>query len=388
MQRTLEKVFFALIRFEINGTGIEDVKNLITSDLLLPLFKLSKRHDLAHLIGDALDKNGLLIDGTEAKKHFIHERYLAIFRYEQLQHEYSQICQVLENAKIPYIPLKGSVIRQYYPEPWMRTSCDIDILVNKKDSEFSQKVIREKLNYKEKNWETDHDISLFSPNGVHLELHYSLVEEELTQKVNSVLQNIWDNIVENKSFKKVMEDEMFYFYYISHMAKHFELGGCGVRSFLDIYLLQKQSCYSTEKSFELLKKGGLLKFAKAIEETSQVWFGNATQTSLSNEIKDYVLYADMYIDDENLAAVKQARQGGKFKYLLSRVFLSREQLVRRYPNLQKYKWLMPIYQVRRWGRLLIRETNYVLRKLKINISLKEDKKERVLRLLKNLGLVK
>ncbi|MBO4954226.1 MAG: nucleotidyltransferase family protein, partial [Clostridia bacterium] len=32
---------------------------------------------------------------------------------------------------IDFMPLKGAVIRQYYPEPWMRTSCDIDIHVKK-----------------------------------------------------------------------------------------------------------------------------------------------------------------------------------------------------------------------------------------------------------------
>ncbi len=130
MQQAVEKVFFALIRFEINGDELcDEIKNLITPDILPALFKLSKRHDLAHLVGDALDKNGLLPDGTEAKKRFLQERNMAVYRYEQIQYEYEQICEVLEKAKIPFIPLKGSVIRQYYPEPWMRTSCDIDILV-------------------------------------------------------------------------------------------------------------------------------------------------------------------------------------------------------------------------------------------------------------------
>ena len=68
MQRTVEKVFFALLRFEINGDELcDEMKNLITPETLPALFKLSKRHDLAHLIGDALDKNGLLPDGTEAQ---------------------------------------------------------------------------------------------------------------------------------------------------------------------------------------------------------------------------------------------------------------------------------------------------------------------------------
>ena len=57
MQQAVEKVFFALIRFEINGDELcDEIKNLITPDILPALFKLSKRHDLAHLVGDALDK--------------------------------------------------------------------------------------------------------------------------------------------------------------------------------------------------------------------------------------------------------------------------------------------------------------------------------------------
>ena len=65
MKHKVEKIFFALLRFEIAGVKLsDDVKNLITDDLLPSLFKLSKIHDLAHLIGDALDKNGLLIGGA------------------------------------------------------------------------------------------------------------------------------------------------------------------------------------------------------------------------------------------------------------------------------------------------------------------------------------
>ena len=108
MQRTVEKVFFALIRFEINGDELcDEMKNLITPEMLPALFKLSKRHDLAHLIGDALDKNGLLPEGTEAKKRFLQERNMAVYRYEQIQYEIEQICDVLEKARIPFIPLKG-----------------------------------------------------------------------------------------------------------------------------------------------------------------------------------------------------------------------------------------------------------------------------------------
>ena len=45
------------------------------------------------------------------------------------EHTYNSICSALNRESIAYIPLKGSVIKDLYPESWMRTSCDIDILV-------------------------------------------------------------------------------------------------------------------------------------------------------------------------------------------------------------------------------------------------------------------
>lgn len=29
-----------------------------------------------------------------------------------------------------------------------------------------------------------------------------------------------------------MKEEMFYFYHIAHLAKHFEVGGCGIRQII------------------------------------------------------------------------------------------------------------------------------------------------------------
>ena len=60
-------------------------------------------------------------------------------------------------------------------------------------------------------------------------------------------------------------DKMFYFYHVAHMAKHFEIGGCGVRPFLDSYLLLYYAQYRTESCCQLLRKGGLLTFAKAVK---------------------------------------------------------------------------------------------------------------------------
>ena len=85
MEQSVKDVFFALIRSEINEDALKgELKNLITTETLPALFKVAKKHDLAHLVGEALEKNGLLADGSEAKTRFLKERNMAIFRYEQI----------------------------------------------------------------------------------------------------------------------------------------------------------------------------------------------------------------------------------------------------------------------------------------------------------------
>ena len=101
--------------------------------MLKPLYAISKKHDLAHLICDALDKNGFLIDGTDDKKVYENERLIAIYRNEQLLYESDIVFKALDYLQVPYIPLKGAVIKKLYKDEWMRTSADLDVLIKKED---------------------------------------------------------------------------------------------------------------------------------------------------------------------------------------------------------------------------------------------------------------
>lgn len=349
MQRTVEKVFFALIRFEINGNELcEEIKNQITPEMLPALFKLSKRHDLAHLIGDALDKNGLLLDGTEAKNRFLQERNMAIYRYEQIQYELECICETLEKAQIPFIPLKGSVIRQYYPEPWMRTSCDIDILVKENILENAAQILCNKLDYVSENQRSVNELSLHAPSGVHLELHYDLTDGDKYGR--DILSNIWEYTkpIEINEYQMQLTDSAFYFYHIAHMVKHFENGGCGVRPFLDLWLLNHRIDFSRTDREKLLRQGDFLTFANASESLSVVWLENTEIDALGEQLEEYVLTGGVYGTLQNRVSMQQAKKGGKFKYILSRIFISNKELKIKYPKLERYPWLAPFYHVKRW----------------------------------------
>ncbi len=352
MHQRKNDLFFALIRSAICNTKLSEAELLLCKEELLPeLLVVSKKQDLGHLLVLGLKRNGI-ISHTDSKDY---EKIMmqAVVRYEQINYDFNQICLVLEKACIPFLPLKGSVVRKYYPQPWMRTSCDIDILVQKKDLKVAIECLVNTLEYEEKGIES-HDATLISPQKTHVELHFDLVEEGRANNANKVLNQVWDNVKLSDGFgyKYEMSDEYFYFYHIAHMAKHFENGGCGVRPFLDLWLLDKIDGTSQSKRDELLSSGDLYQFAKVSRKLSKVWFSGEEMDDLSMQMQNFILEGGLYGSSDNRVAIQQKRKGGKFGYILSRIFVPFAKLKRYYPILEKHPWLMPVMQVRRWFMLL------------------------------------
>ncbi len=390
MDKLVEKLFFALIRFEINGAPLDDeMKKLVTPEILVSLYKISKKQDLAHLICDALDKNGFLCDDTEIKKYFFKERVLAICRYEQIKYEYDNICNVLTEEKIPFIPLKGSVLRDYYPEPWMRTSCDIDVLVHIEDAEHAIEILQNKLKYNNKGIGA-HDIQLYSESGVHLELHFSLMEaqrNDVQKKLIKQMNMVWTETELLDGYRYGLKGEFFFLYHLTHMLNHFVGGGCGIRFFLDTWIICHKVIFDKKRFNDFLKRTDLEKFAQAVIRTSNIWFDGLKSDVIANEIKDYILYAGMYGDLKNRIALQKGKNKGKISYIISRIFLPYQELKFQYPFLRKHKILLPFYQIRRWLRLLFkRKVVTASQEMKTYSQVSNDEGKRIARLFSELGL--
>ena len=384
-----EELLLALVRNVICGEKIgEETTAACTPEMLDAVYTLAYKHDLRHLVGQAVSKMALPESETlnKCKKAAMQ----AFLRYMQQNNEYLQACRVLEEAKILYIPLKGSVLRDYYPEPWMRTSCDADILVKEEILDTATALLVEKLGYRAGS-KSDHDISLYAPSGVHLELHYDTIQERYeVNGCREVLAAIWDHAApqEQDSCHLWLTDEMFYFYHMAHMAKHFEVGGCGVRAFLDIWIMNHRMSFNKEKRNALLKEGGLLQFAQAAESVSEVWFSNKKPSEKDIVVSDYILRASLYGDKANRAALGQAKNGGRLKYLLTqRVFMPYDYLKDEYPILKEKKWLTPAYQVVRWLRMLRRGgLGNTVKELKANAVSGKNEGTVAAEMLKYLGL--
>ena len=349
------------------------------------LYRLSNYHDLAHVVGDALIKNNLINEG-EAKERFGKEVFKAVYRYEKMRFEHGEIRRVLEENKIPFVPLKGAVLRSYYPEEWMRTSCDIDVLVKEEDLERAITAITDALGYSlgDKNY---HDVSLMSGNGVHLELHFSIKEH--IDKLDAVLCRAWEyaSPVKDGGYEHAFTKEFFIFHQYAHAAYHFLSGGCGVKPVLDIFVM-KNDPRDEEKLNAMLSEAGIAVFADKLNALASAWFGGGEYESVTEEMEKYVISGGVYGNAVNHTAASRAKKKSKAGHIASRIWLPYRDLVIQYPSLKGKRILQPFYEIRRWFRLFKRSTlKRSVNELKINREMSEDKVSAAGDMLKELGLL-
>lgn len=370
MKRSIEEIFFELLRSEVCGAELSfEIKNEIIPESFSSIYKLAKSHDLAHVVAEALKKNGFLPEDSSEEMLFLKERNMAIYRYEQMQYEYIRITRTLEEFNIPYLPLKGAVLRKYYREPWHRTSCDVDILVQEEDLKKAVKVLEKNTDFRIKGRLKHHDLSMFSSMGVHLELHYSICEYR--KQLDEILSQVWNHAcpVENKSYHYVLSNEFFMFHILAHMAFHFIRGGCGVRAVLDVWILNRFMQYDRKKVEELCEKAGILTFFHTVYLLADVWFSGKEGNELTQQVGKYILEAGVYGTKENRMAVNSVQSRGRFKYLLSYIFPPYSMLIKQYPIVQKFKILYPFCIVYRWfARLFQGRAKSAFKNVKVTVK--------------------
>lgn len=375
----------ALFRSVICGIDLTDEeRDLYSPEMLQSLLRKASSHDIAHLLVWGLKKNGLIPGDKELEQYVLK----AVYRYEQLKYDYDKLCRHLEKVGIPFLPLKGSITREHYPEPWMRTSCDIDVLVRKEDLDRAVATLEKDLGYVN-HGKSPHDVSLFTPHKMHIELHYTLLEEGYANESSKILGDVWKTATLREGWSSFyeMSDEMFYFYHIAHMAKHFENGGCGIKPFIDLWILDNKLAHDRTKIDALLKKGRLFRFSEVVRHLCGIWFDFAEHNDVSRQLESYVLKGGVYGNNENRIIVQQQKKGGRVKYALSKIFIPYDVIKFHYPILEKYPILTPIMEVRRWCKLIFcGHLKRTTKELKYNNHITDEEAENMRRFLADIGL--
>jgi hypothetical protein len=95
-----------------------------------------------------------------------------------------------------------------------------------------------------------------------------------------------------------------------------------------------------------------VKFYENAKKLAEVWFFGKPHTELTEMMEEYILSGGVFGTKENRVSADIHRKGSRFKYIISRVFMPKNELQSIYPNLKKRPYLLPFYEVKRWFRLL------------------------------------
>ena len=322
------------------------------------VYELAKKHSVAGMVCYAvlrLPQN--LLPAEEVLKKWVQTMQFSIAR-ESIQHiEGTAFFNLLETNKIPFLPLKGWHIKHLYPQPDMRTMCDIDILIHKKDREASAELLRQcGFEISEKTI-SNHVCFLKKPH-TSLELHDSLF-----MKNHSFYEYFRDYLskchsAEGKKYEQAAKTEDFFLFMIAHIAKHYEHGGTGIRSLIDLCLFIQE--YEDKMDMKYIESGltelGLLKFTDRIKQLSLCWF-SPKPDNLTTELTtmgNYILSSGTYGQKsvEILLSLTEKSSGNKVKYLIKRCFPSFHFMGMQYPLLVKLPFLIPFFWIIRGFRSL------------------------------------
>lgn len=181
--------------------------------------------------------------------------------------------------------LKGQGNALMYPDPYMRTSGDIDFWVAPNKGETIDDVIRLsrkilpdcELGY--------HHATMNSFNGTTIEMHFrpSFIENKL---YNHRLQKYFDekreeqfnnfaHIPNSQAVICVPKDDFNLIFQLSHIQRHFLFEGIGLRQIIDYYYLLRRGFTEEQRQeyISTLKRTGMLKFAKGLMYVMQESFG-------------------------------------------------------------------------------------------------------------------
>ncbi len=382
-KKAVQEILIKILGSALTETELDiSVKEQLTPEVLSTLYALSKHHDLAHIVAAILYSNNVEME-KELSAKFGKEEILSVYRYEQMKYAYEEICEAFEEANIPYVPLKGSIIRSYYPQESMRTSCDIDILVHEEDIERAACAL-EKKEYTRGEREY-HDISLFSPTNIHLELHFNI--QENIDNLDSVLKDAWRYATPTDGMRYEFTKEFFLFHIYAHMSYHFLAGGCGIRPLMDIWIIEHKMGVSYVQAQELLERAGIYKFAQEISKLVDCCFSGKEWDEFSLKLLSYILSGGVYGTAENHIAVKKTKTNNAFGYALKRLFLPYKDMVTIYPVLKKAPILLPFCWIARcFGAFFGKKNKKARAELKTVKTISNDKVEAIKEIREGLGL--
>lgn len=313
---------------------------------------LAQKHSVANMLYYALPQLPQEQQPKEAERRLLKElAYAAAAREALQQRELDAILACFEAEHITVLPLKGCVIKQFYPKPEMRYMSDTDLLFDPPKAD-SVRAVLEELGYTTDRFAQGETDLYSSPMRMNYELHRSLQNEGFNENSSRFLGGLLSCARPKDGCKYILElpKEEHYAYLLCHFVKHLLNGGIGVRQVMDIYICRHGWTFDEERLAALLRELELTDFAATLERLADHWFGSGAGDAVTDELGAYILGSGTFGTDEQRVAdrmLKEQKKPNRARYVLRRVFPPFELMSFYFPRLKKLPLLLPFYWVLR-----------------------------------------
>lgn len=341
-----KQYFVNLINAFLNGKQAEFRNDIDYKEL----YKLGNIHNVCGIIAKQL--MGFCTEERQQIQNlsaFRQQLGYTVMSYDKKE----QLAQMLRNDFndncFDFIFVKGTAIRKLYPVPELRTSGDIDIFFREKDYNKIYDF------YTKKGYDITNNVNeiVISTDGEHIELHNE------TDFDNAYFKNLFDMSSKHCKYEYALDNETHLLYVLTHIAKHFNHCGAGIRMFMDVDVLIRNTDNFDYDNFLLkCKSANIETFAKAVFSVCKLWFDTPVKAEFNFNDELLCIFENVIIDggsfgfekrnigeyyiNKSLNNNSKNNLFTKFKAMLLLIFPSSEYLKINYTYSKKYPFLLPV----------------------------------------------
>ncbi len=328
-----------------------------SADILEDLLLAAKKHHIFNLVFYGLNK---CENPNQSEIQRLLPSVCKNISIDETQNmEIKKVERVFSDNGIDYMPLKGSVMKKYYPSSDMRTMTDFDVLI--KLSQYDKiKPLMLEMGYSLK-VESNHEFVWKKPS-LHAELHKMLIPSynadyyEFFREGWGLAQK--DDTAAN-CFK--MSDEDFYIFNFVHLCKHYRDGGVGIKHVLDLWVFENSNPhldfdYIKAKTEEI----GLYKFYLNIKKLIDVWFNEGVHDEISKILAERIIDSGAYGTRQTHLYSQVAKESSatstfiiRMGHIFSMLFPPFSLMKNIFPILKKCPCLLPAMWIYKLMKLIV-----------------------------------
>ena len=365
----LQKGILALVRAGITGEPMP----LPTEFSMEEAFRQIQRHQIPGLAFEGALRCGV------PKTHPVMQQLFRIYcmdvQYSQRQTDAVRtLCEAFEEQGIDYMCMKGCNLKPLYPKHELRRMGDADILIRDEQYPMIKKIIT-KLGYRE-DAGADHTYT-WKSDDLYLELHKRPIPKE-SADLYAYFGDGWSRTCLREGHRYGLSAEDEYIYVFVHYAKHYRLGGIGLRQVIDLWVYRRAHPHMNEAYIEAeLDKLQLREFYRNTVRTLKVWFEEGTADETTELLGQFIFDSGSWGTYTNTVLSKgvkyrSGRGRARQHNTLRLIFPAALEMEGRYRVLVRHRWLLPVCWVIRWFDILLHRRKNIKRRMQEKEILNEE----------------